>query len=144
MSKSILFKLTSVFSLLCLLSSCSSGNANAESPCPSSINSAKITLLDSISNETITTATVVLAGLFYDNSNQQLSDSEIIVGYSSDEETYYLPYESNGVEIDLENLTIYSTDSTYHSNVSKPSYFDKGCTELEYTIYLCPNGTACR
>jgi len=97
-----------------------------------------------MSNEEITTATVVIAGQFYDNFNRQLSYSEITVSYSSEEEVYHLPYESDGVDIELSNLTIYATDQDYHANVSKPSYFDIGCTELKYTIYLCPNGTACR
>lgn len=143
MNKYILYKLATIIVFPCLLSSCSPEKANAESPCPSSINSAKIILLDSISNEPITTATIVLAGKFHDNSDQQLSDSEVTIDYSSELQSYYLPYE-NDVEIDISNLTIYATDSFYNSNVSKPSYFDKTCTELEYIIYLCPNGTACR
>ncbi len=144
MNKNILYKLSSTIILSWLLSSCSSEEANAESPCPTSINSAKVVLLDSISNERIPSATVVLAGQILDKSNDQISNSEVTIDYDNDLELYHLPYEINGVDIDLANLTIYTTDSAYHSNVSKPSYFDKGCTELEYTIYLCPNGTACR
>ncbi len=144
MNKIILYKLSSTIILSWLLSSCSSDEANAESPCPTSINSAKVILLDSISNERISSATVVLAGQIFDNSNDQTSNTEITINYDNDLEAYHLPYEINGVEIDSDNLILYTADTSYHSNVSKPSYFDIGCTELEYTIYLCPNGTACR
>jgi len=144
MKKEKLLALTTLLVLPWLFSGCTAEKANAESPCPATINSANITLLDSISNEPISTATLVLAGSMYDKSLQQSSDSEIIVSYSSELERYLLPYESKGVEISMSNLTIYASDSTYHSNVSKPDFSDKGCTSLEYTIYLCPNGTACR
>ena len=144
MNKNILYKLSSIIIFSWLLSSCRSEEANAESPCPTSINSAKIALLDSISNERITSATVVLAGQILDKSNDQISNSEITIDYDNDLEVYHLPYDINGVDINSDNLTLYATDTLYHSNVSKPSYFDIVCTELEYTIYLCPNGTACR
>ncbi len=143
MKKQNLFQLTTLIILPWCLSGCTAEKANAESPCPASINSANVTLLDSISNEAITTATLVLAGNIYDKSIQQSSDSEITVDYSSEQELYHLPYESD-IEINMSNLTIYTSDSAYHSNVSKPKFSDKSCTALEYTIYLCPNGTACR
>jgi len=144
MKKEKLLALTTLLVLPWLFSGCTAEKANAESPCPATINSANIVLLDSISNEPISTATLVLAGSIYDKSLQQFSDSEITVDYSSELELYHLPYESGGIEINMRNLTIYTSDSTYHSNVSKPDFSDKGCTSLEYTIYLCPNGTACR
>jgi len=144
MNQSILPKLFVLIIGSSLLSSCSSEKANATSLCPSSINSARIVLLDSVTEESITTASVIIAGQTYDKSIKQLSDSELIVSYSNDLEVYYLPYEFNSVEINPENVTIYAIDSGYNSNVSKPKQHDISCSELEYTIYLCPIGSACR
>ena len=144
MKQNILVNLTGAILLPCILGGCSPEKANAESPCPPRFNSAEISVIDSITNDPISTSTVVLAGEIYDESTDQSSDTEIIVDYDIDRGIYSLPYEIDGIEGDPSNLTIYTTDPSYHSNVSKTSHYDLGCTTLEYTIYLCPNGTACR
>lgn len=130
-------KTASLISALLLNTACSP--SNAESPCPPTIKSASITVIDSISDDIISTADVYLSGQFYDADQDDLADIEIRLDYDPD----YLSYRMfTDLNIEHDGLTIYTLDDDYHYNVSKPLIFD--CTSLELEVHVCPNGTACR
>lgn len=121
---------------------CSPDSAHADSPCPSSFNSLDIRVFDSISGEEVKTAEVTISGNVFDNSTMEYAQTEVSFNYDANIGNYGFVYSSDGIEIDQEDVTIYTIDSLYGSNVTKPQNF--GCTSLESKIYLCPKGTACR
>ncbi|CAA0117788.1 Uncharacterised protein [BD1-7 clade bacterium] len=137
---SIVFALSSIL----LQSGCSSDKAYAESPCPSEIYGAEIAVLDSVSKEIVSTSSVYLSGKSF-NENGEVVEAETQIIYNSDSETYlYEPLVENS-RLNLNKSKesfIYVIDSNYNSNVS--AAYNYSCTELKQTIYLCPNGTACR
>ena len=135
-------KLTSVLLIYLMNSGCSSEDANAESPCPTSFNSSEIRVLDSITGIEVTTAEVIIAGNIYDNTTKEYANSEVIFNFNAEVGSYGFQYSHDGIEIDQRDVIIYTIDDSYNSNVTKPQEF--GCTNLESTIYLCPNGSACR
>ena len=141
----LIFRLPLIIFTCGLLQSCGSSTANAESPCPTGFfNSADVVLLDSISEEKITTATVVLSGFVFDETTQQPINQEFQASYSNHSELYHFPYTQGAPDISVDGLTIYAIDTNYQSHVAKPQVTNIGCTTLEYQIYMCPNGTACR
>ncbi|CAA0099678.1 Uncharacterised protein [BD1-7 clade bacterium] len=138
------FKISIIFVLSSTLlqSGCSSEKAHAESPCPSRIYGASLTVLDSISREVVSTSSVYLSGRS-SNNNGEIVETQII--YNSDAEIYRHDSVFGDSRLNLsksQEIFIYVTDSNYNSNVSVA--YNYGCTDIEQTIYLCPNGTACR
>jgi hypothetical protein len=134
--------LMSVLFVQLISTGCSSDDAHADSPCPTSFNSLEVKVLDSVSGEEIKTAELIVAGNIYDKEKNEYAEGEVSFIYDSDFESYGFRYSGDGIEIDQKDVTIYTLDRLYDSNVTKPKNF--GCTSLETTIYLCPKGTACR
>ncbi len=139
-----LIKLACVLPLYIMNTGCSSDDAHATSPCPGSINSSEVIVLDSISGNEITTADVIFSGNTFDPATKEYGVSETIFNYDSERKSYGFSYFNNDTDFEIEkdSITIYTIDESYNYNVTKPKIY--GCTGLEVTIYLCPNGTACR